>query len=204
MASTNSYGHFYLFLYAAHRLTSRLNGERKILSLASLALGNTFTVLRAWIAGLGEIPGLVYLFAGLLVINKKEPCWILLAGFLFGLAATTKVIYLSILASVATAECVQAWQERCIPWRRWGFLIAGAIPPLVLWAWTLLPHPLTPEYLQETYEYYRSPYKEGASTVIVNLKKFFTETTPMHFTGLFAIVLSWLYLTRRENHAICI
>jgi hypothetical protein len=190
-----------LFLLFTYRIVLKLNNGNKVLSLGSVALVATFLPFygHGLSGGLGEIPGLVYLFAGLLIYNRKERFMTVVAGLLFGLAATTKVIYFTVFAGVAVAEIWQAWRDRKIPYERWCLLILGALPTILVWGWSLLPHPLTREYLLQTYAYYHNPYKATSSFVWSNLKKFVTETTPIHFSILMGTVLGSIFIQKRSS-----
>ncbi len=141
--------------------------------------------------GLGEVPGLFFLLLGLLLFEKNKSWHIFLAGLSFGLCASTKVFYLVVLAALGVAEIWWAIKERRFLWKRWLLLGFGILLPLILWLRTLLPN-WSIEGIMHTVSYYHNPYNITLYP-FVNFIKFFTESTPIHFTLCFFALLCALY-----------
>lgn len=137
---------------------------------------------------LGEVPGLVYFLGGLLMLDKKKWWQIFLAGLLFGLAASTKSLYMLFIPALTGGEIWLAIKNKETNWRRWFYLAVGGFLPLILWVWTILPVDLSWRSLAEFVAYYRNPYNLATGSVIFkNFLRFFTETTPLHFLMLFGV-----------------
>lgn len=195
-----------LFLAAFLVLTFIL--VRRLSQSSAIAFGSILLVItflpfygNGLSGGIGEVAGLVYLFAGLLLLEKNKPWQVFLTGVFFGLAAATKVIYLSVVFCFIAAECWAAWRERGFPWKRWLVLSVGGAIPLIIWVTTLIPREGTLVDFFRTYAYYRNPYQATGHTFTTNLLKFFTETTPFHFLLLFCAVAAAFLMQRQwEDH----
>lgn len=187
-----------LFLFLAYSLVARLSGRQA--GAASVALAVTFLPFygNGLSGGLGEVAGLVYLFSGLLLLEKERPRQIFLAGLFFGLSAATKVFYLVVLAALAVSEIWFALAARRFPSKRWAMLAIGAALPLLVWARTLLPGGFSLAALSATLTYYSNPY-QVQNTALANLIKFVTESTPLHFTLLVIPLFVWYALRFREH-----
>lgn len=184
------------FLLLAYQFVKKNYGEFS--ALGSVALLVTFLPLYGnGKSGLGEIPGLVYLLGGLLLLEKKKPWQLLLAGLLLGLAAATKSLYIIIIPCLVAAELYASWKERPLPWRRWLMMSLGLTLPLLLWVYSLLPRPFSVSTLQETFRLYANPY-QAEHTVSRNFLRFVTETTPAHFLMLF-LAAGVFFVTRRPR-----
>jgi glycosyltransferase involved in cell wall biosynthesis len=168
------------FLIAAYALLRRWYGARQ--ALCGIALAVTFLPLygNGMSGGLGEVPGLLYFFLALFFLKKEKPWQMILCGLLFGLAAATKVFYLTVLGAFGASELMRAFRMRRVPIRRWLFLALGTLPPLLIWLRTLLPAGLTPAGAAQALKYYGNPY-DAANTIVPNVLRFVTETTPIHF-----------------------
>lgn len=194
-------GFLVMFAYLAYALAKKLYGKES--ALFSLALLVTFLPLYGnGKSVLGEIPGLVFFLAGLLLAGReREPAlppkadqsggWsTFLAGALFGLAAATKSSFLIMLVAVAVGEAYVMFQRKRFNLDRLLLLAIGASIPLMVWIWTLIPGEITAGLVQNVTDYYRNPY-DSEGTVLPNLKRFFTESTPLHYAlFLVAILIS--------------
>ena len=188
-----------LFLSCAWYFISRHYGRRA--AWLGVALAVTFLPFygNGLSGGLGEVPGLCFLFGSLIFLDAKKSWQIWLAGLLVGLCGATKVFYLVTLGALGVSELIFAIGQRQIPWKRWVLLGAGIVPPLVVWAYTLLP-PGTPlNQLASVLAYYKNPYAVQG-TLIPNLLKFITESTPLHFSIL-AATLAVAVVRRRRARA---
>lgn len=139
-------------------------------------------------SALGEIPGLTYFLLGLLWLDKRKPIQIFVTGLWFGLAASTKSLYILFLMSVAVGEIWFAIKNKKIDYQRWLLLAFGATIPLLILIFTLLPKEITNDFFQKTLQLYTNPYKVEHA-IGINLKRFFTESTPLHFALLWLTFL---------------
>lgn len=153
--------------------------------------------------GLGEVPGLVYLLAALLLFDTKSeganqsPWRLFFAGLFFGLCAATKVFYLTVLGAIAAAELWRAGIRHEWPWRRWLALGLGIAGPLIAWVFSLLPDGFSRASVEKALEYYRNPYAlEGVMSD--NLWRFVSESTPVHF-ALLAITVFVFFALRAKR-----
>lgn len=177
-----------LFLFLSFQLVKKYYGQNA--AAISLALLVTFLPLYGnGKSALGEVPGLTYFVAGLLLLDQKKFLRIFLAGLLFGLAAATKPVYLLFLASIGLAELFLAVKNRELAWRSWLVLALGMAAPLLGWIYTLFPEQVTPAFFEKTLQLYRNPYR-AEQTVLQNFTRFFTEATPIHFLALFGVFLA--------------
>lgn len=184
-----------MFLIGFLILTYRLVRSRSTSLVASLSILLIITFLPFYGnglgGGLGEVPGLFFLLLGLLLLEKKKATYIFFAGLIFGLCASTKVFYLVVLAALGVSEIWGAIRERRFLWKRWLILMLGIMPPLLLWLRTLIPE-LSIEGIIQTLSYYHNPYNIAIEPAH-NLIKFFTESTPVHFTLCFLAFIFCLY-----------
>ena len=185
----------------------------------SIALASTFLLVSfAPLYGvgksvIGEVPGLFYLTSGLLFLHSieteaaalrpgKRYIYALLAGFGFGLAASTKPVFLVITGAVAIALAL-----RFRFWRRHlrELLIgaAGFMLTLITWMGTQFGGSFNPLRLLT---FYANPYLVGSDTVVnfiqTNLLRFFTESTPAHFFLLSLAFLAFLSVKARAKEKI--
>ena len=131
-------------------------------------------------SALGEVPGLAYFLAALLWFDRKKPWQIFMTGFLFGLAAATKSIYMLFLVAAVGGEVWSACVQKKIDRKRWFWLGIGMLIPIVIWFITLLPEEVTASFFQKMAQLYSNPYKVE-HTIGTNVLRFFTESTPLHF-----------------------
>lgn len=189
----------FLFVFSAlfYQLTKKYYG--KWFALASFALLITFLPLYGnGKSVLGEIPGLVYFLGGLLMLDTKRSWQVFVMGLFFGLAAVTKPIYLLILAAVFSGEIWAAIKDKNIPYRRWLWMTGGAILPLFVWLYTLIPGHITRDYIANILSYYGNPYKTE-NTMIPNLFKFISESTPIHFALLLGVFIFSKIITKLRS-----
>lgn len=177
------------FVFLACRLAEKLYGRESTLFVFVLLVtflplyGNGKSIL-------GEIPGLVFFLAGLLLVSRERAGPAFFVGVLFGLAAATKSSFLIVLGAVVAGEAYAAFQQGRWNPRRLLYLAAGMSIPLVAWVFTLVPGESVPGLLQNAFEYYRNPYAVHG-TVFANLARFFTESTPLHYALLLLAMLAY-------------
>ena len=169
---------------------------------ALLSIGLLVTFLPFYGNGksvLGEVPGLTYFLGGLWILDdERGRGWrLFFAGILFGLAAATKPIYFLFVVSIGLYEIIRAIQNRIIEWRRWFLIGGGMSAPLSLWLYTVIPRGATYAYFSEAVNHYINPYRING-VIGVNIFRFISESTPIHFVLLFAIfALAILVLRKR-------
>lgn len=191
------------FLLAIGLLLRQWYGWRY--AAAGLALTVTFLPLYAhgMSGGLGEAPGLLYLFLALYFLQPWEekithPWRMFLSGLFFGLCGVSKIFYLVAIGAFGITELALAVMRKRLPWRRWVILAAGIVPPMLLWLRTLIPGGIRMEGIAQTLTYYKNPYATE-SAVLPNLLKFVTETTPMHFAFLTLVVFVFFIIQIRQK-----
>lgn len=198
-----------LFLFAFfslfYLLTRKYYGKN--CALVSLALLVTFLPLYGnGKSVLGEIPGLTYFLGALLMLDNKKRWQIFVTGLLFGLAAATKPIFLLFVISVAISEFLLAMKNKKCDFKYWILLSCGMAIPLLVWLYTIFPNAASFHHLSDVVSFYGNPYNTTNTNVILpNLLKFFTESTPIHFTLLLStfvfskIVVKPRTITRVES-----
>ncbi len=163
-----------------------------VAALASLALVVTFAPFYGnGKVLLGEVPGLVFFITGVFLMHgpyalKK----FLVAGLMFGLALASKPFFLIIAPAVLAGELFQRRVAAAEFWKRTVTLGVGVLPPLVVWAKTILV-PFSISTLLNTARFYSNSYAaSGFSDVVAtNFFRFFHEVTPIHFAILEVIVI---------------
>ena len=141
---------------------------------------------------LGDIPGLFFMSAGLLFFSYWEKKgfeykkYAILSGLFFGLAVATKPNFLVIGGGLLLAFLYN--RKKIITNIRpiLLFILSG----LILFFWWLYTQFNSISVLKEALAHYANPYaKENLSGLIwQNLLRFFTESTPIHFTILVLIL----------------
>jgi len=181
--------YLFIFIFLAYLLIKKYYGfKNALLSLLLMVFflplyGNGKSVL-------GEIPGLVFILGGLLLVDKEKKYQVFLTGLLFGLGAATKPIYLLFVISLVVSEIWLSLQKRKFDFKRWAMLGAGGVLPLLIWLATIVPNIFDIQSVYHFFIYYSNPYNVGASSVIgKNIIRFFTESTPLHFLLLFVTFL---------------
>lgn len=190
-----------LFLAVAYKLVRRLGAKE--FAMAGLALIVSFAPFYGnGKAVLGEVPGLFYFLAGLLVLPQEYKLKkIFLAGILFGLSATTKPFFLILIPAVVLGEIYGYWKNKKELLYRLICLGAGLVLPLLIWLKIILPD-LSFSELASIVSYYSNSYasQEFGSLVLSNILRFFTEKTPLHFFLLFiAITVAGLIRLKKKE-----
>lgn len=177
----------FLFAFAVlfYLLTKKYYGRN--CALVSLALLVTFLPFYGnGKSVLGEIPGLTYFLAALVMLDKNKNWQIFVTGLLLGLAAATKSIFLLFVISVVISEFLWAIKNKKCNFKYWILLGCGMAIPLLAWLYTLFPNIASFRYLFETISLYSNPYNTK-NIILPNLLKFFTESTPVHFALLLIV-----------------
>lgn len=193
----------FLFLLAAYLLVKKLYSKQAaILALALIIsfvpfYGNGKNVL-------GEIPGLFYFLAGLLLLSESWR-WkrLFFAGVFFGLSAATKPFFLIVLPAVLAGELYFGYKNKALGkefWKRIGIMAAGVFLPLIGWLATILPE-FSLKGLVSMVNYYSNSYAATnfGSLIVSNFLRFFSETTPLHFLLLFLALFSVYWLKQKKG-----
>ncbi len=161
---------------------------------------------------LGEVPGLFYFFLGLLLLTslpplgKKRVWCAILGGVILGLGASAKSVYLLMVPAVGIAYLFRylrkelpTREERLTPL----FVALGMTGALLVFVFTQFGGP---GGFSGVSTHYVNPYyvQDITSVVISNLKRFVTESTPIHFL-LLSVVSVWFFagkLKKREPIAL--
>jgi len=153
----------------------------------------------------GEVPGLVFLVFGALLLlyleessfrdNYHSKKWAILSGLAFGLSASTKPIFLVILPIsllITLFFWIKKVENRKILW----FFVLGFILPVILWAFI---HVSTVDlfliFISKSFHLASnidSPATPLIKTIFTNFLRFFTESTPILFSFLFCTVVTAL------------
>lgn len=187
------------FVAAFYLVARRLYGNK--VSLWSLALLAAFSPLYGDGKNfLGEVPGLCYFMWSiwcLLRVEIAKRTWplALLAGLLAGLAVSAKPIYLLLLPAFGLAFILQAklffkeYRGRIIL----AWFSAGAIITVMIWLITQFGFSHTP--LLDIIHHYRNPnyVSDTHSDIMMNLKRFVTESTPIHFLLLSILAAAYFF-----------
>ncbi len=152
-------------------------------------------------AVLGEIPGLLYLLIGLLLISNASLPKLFAAGIFFGLSAATKPFFLIIIPALLVGEIYAHRSSAKELTRRLPPLLAGAAAPLILWLYLTLQTPIFASF-KTAIAYYSNSYASSGFLGIIgnNILRFFTETTPIHFALLLIVAITAVAIKiKREN-----
>jgi len=151
---------------------------------------------------LGEVPGLFFLIAGVLILSylprlSKNNFWLsLLAGIVLGMAVSVKPSYLPLLPALAVGLAVN-WRVFFTTRKGRETLIAGVVgllAAMVIWVLTQFD---TSASVARIFKHYSNPYyvSDWLSVILLNLKRFFIESTPLH-SFLLLIVAAWFFVKR--------
>ncbi len=191
----------YLWLFCAllFILVRRLS-SREWAPWLAVALVATFAPLYGnGKAVLGEVPGLVFLLAGILVLPREFKPWrVIGAGILFGLSIASKPFFLIIGPAILASELYFYWSDKKNLVKRLGLLAVGALGPVVGWLATILPS-FSLSALGTTGNYYANSYAASGFLQILgaNIVRFVSESTPIHF--LFGMVALGIFLKKRRS-----
>jgi 4-amino-4-deoxy-L-arabinose transferase-like glycosyltransferase len=139
----------------------------------------------------GEIPGFLFLLAGLsfwLLSEKKYRFFV--AGILWGLAIVTKPSVFLLMIPALVVACIVERKE----WFGRLFQTAlGMIPAVIAWVFIVLPKPFATETWSSIATFYKNPYSSSVSqNVVANLLGTFHNPTLIYF-GFFGILLVYVW-----------
>jgi 4-amino-4-deoxy-L-arabinose transferase-like glycosyltransferase len=198
-------GFILVLAFLSFLLVRSVAGENE--ALAAVALIVTFPSLYGYGKNvLGEVPGMVYAFLALFAIVSLErrrwrgTGWYMVAGMATGLTAATKPIFLLFPFALAVVALCRV-REPVVRRGDVVVFIAAFSAPLLLWAHLQFGGQ---DVFSEIMSHYGNPYAEQSIAVIVlqNLRRFFTEMTPIATAicvGLWMV--SW-YLRQKRNERV--
>lgn len=201
-------GFLFVLLIAMYLAASQTFGRRA--AMLSVALLVTHASLYAYGKPvMGEIPGLAYLTIflfglGLLENNrtgrslKQSLLLVIIASLALGLAAVTKPVYL--VALPAAGITLFLFRKR-LPITR-TTIIASIITLLICGGTWLATQFSLQDNAQEVLLFYRNPYliQDVGGVILANLKRLFTEGTPLYVVGLYAVwTLSILFRMKKRD-----
>ena len=184
------------FVLCFYFLVRKLYGSKH--ALLSLLLLSMFSPLYGnGVNFLGEVPGLFY-FTGALLLSaysfsdkiKQNISLIFITGVLFGLAISAKPIYILIIPALGVAFLI-----------KWKFFLKskqglkllsifsfGLLIPLAYWWYTQFGPTVS---FGRVFQHYSNPYyiTDYYFVITGNLKRFVTESTPMHFIVMLVLAL---------------
>ena len=154
---------------------------------------------------LGDIPGLLFMSIGLLGylyweksdFKNNKPA--IFSGLAFGLAVATKPNFLVLGGGILLALFLNRKILKSNLKQLGLFLISGLIP----FVWWIVSQFTSISVIQRVFEHYANPYaNESVSSLFIpNLIKFFTETTPLHFTLLgMVLLISIIFRIKNKTH----
>jgi 4-amino-4-deoxy-L-arabinose transferase-like glycosyltransferase len=133
---------------------------------------------------LGEVPGLFFLTLTLLFLHRLERSsyadlrMYVLSGLAAGLCIVTKPIFILLLPAVGIVLSVRF---RSIPIRWGGFAVACAFFLIPVAVWVRMQFGVSAS-ISGTLNFYLNPYDVGnvSSLAFENIRRFFTELTPLY------------------------
>jgi len=186
----------YLFLFAgaSYLLVYKWFGkESALMTLALIVVflpfyGNGKSVL-------GEVAGLFYLLAGLYYLDSKKLWRLFVAGLFLGLSVATKPFFLLVLPALFVGEVYKVIKSGARQPSAYIMLIFSGFIPLLFWFWIINPN-FTLSNIISTLGYYSNSYADNTNIyqlIFSNLKRFVSETTPLHFIVML-IASVWLII----------
>lgn len=198
-----------LLLAAAYCLSKTLFGWK--FAVATLAILTTFPPLYGnGKSVLGETPGLLYLFAALILWNiaksagDKKYLWLILSGLFAGLCLVTKPMFF-LLAPALLIGIIVEWRRRTLMPKDILVWIAACIAPFIIWMFVQI----TPgESLANLISYYASPYSYNStaaaspgmlSVVWQNFKSIFNNMNTLYTLGIMLVWVGSLFVRKRSK-----
>jgi hypothetical protein len=125
----------------------------------------------------------------LVLPNDYRPKKLLLAGLLAGFSVATKPAFLLVIPAFLVGEIYHYKFSKGFFYRRLFFVVLGALIPLLVWFYIILPS-FDLKIFFQMLNFYANSYacNDLLKQVFLNLKRFFIESTPLHFLLLLAVV----------------
>lgn len=155
----------------------------------------------------GEVPGLFFLVLGVYFllyleesgfVNKKWAIW---AGLALGLASSTKALYLTFI-TVAIILFIIFWYKKIDNKKIFLYFSAGYLAPIILWFFIHFGFSVSFFEIVKSYLYFAGSHGTGLSvfdTVVKNILRFFTESTPVLFGVTLGVVFISLIIKYKKN-----
>ena len=142
---------------------------------------------------LGEIPGFVFLLAGLFLLITKNKS--VAAGLFFGLAIVSKPsIYILIAPALVLAALFinRDLRKEIFP------ILAGMGPSLALWVFFAFPDPFSIDTWKQVLLFYQNPATSASilGNFIHNISLFISHTTLLYFLLISIFIGGTIYLKR--------
>lgn len=194
--------YIFLFVIAAYLLTRRLFGG-DIAAWSILLISSLPMLYGIGKSVLGEVPGLFFLMLSLLALwylersGYRSRNWYIAAGLATGLCIVTKPIFLLLMGGFFIAYLLRLKKIRL----EWRGVVLGSLTllvPVVLWF--CLQFGLTSS-AQVVLPFYSHPYgtQSLSQTIIQNVLRFFTESTPIYSLGLLLVWAAALWVRRKKE-----
>lgn len=194
-----------LFLFAFFIVAYFLGKQQmpKILAALSLLLLASFAPIYGNGKNvLGEIPGLVFLLAGLLGAGMIERgvrtvTLFLLTGLFFGLCVVTKPIFILVIPALVMPLYFYRQMLLRSP-KLWALAVTAFFAPVLAWLWIQF----SGDSFASILSIYMDPHSTlSVNSVVGNLKRFVTESQPIYFMVLFvAWLASFGIRLRKKSH----
>lgn len=140
----------------------------------------------------GELPGFFFLIWGLYFLLNKNKTNYTLTGALFALSAVSKPsIFLLLFPSFVLYLLFADRGQFFLKSIKFGL---GALIPILIWIWLAFPEPFSLTTWVEASNFYLHPYGadySAFSKILENVKLFFTHSTLIYFSTLFAMIVYW-------------
>lgn len=154
---------------------------------------------------LGEVPGLFFLVSGILLFSylprlDKKNIWLsFVCGIVLGMAVSVKPSYLPLLPALAVGILFN-WRVFFLTRKGRETMIAGLVglaTTLAVWVLTQFGDSTS---IARIFSHYSNPYyiSDWLSVILLNLKRFFIESTPLH-SLLLLILATWFFIKRFWN-----
>lgn len=197
------------FLLSVYYLVRRLYGIKEafysalLISLFSPLYGNGKSFL-------GEVPGLFYFVSGLFLLNcaltadrKRNFLLFFFGGLSCGLAVCSKPTFLVILPAMAIG-ILWKWRQflsTATQCKNTVLMLAGMAAALLFWVFSQFDA-LTS--VGRIFGHYSNPYyiKDIWPIIFLNLRRFVTETTPLHFLLLFLVAGFFLIVKIKRRRSL--
>lgn len=176
--------YFLGFIAVAYRVTLRLFGFKYAI-WATLLLATFLPLYGNGRAVLGETPGIFWLLCGVLLYtqfeSRKKSSLLFFSSFCWGLAVATKPFY-ALLVPGYIFILYSAYKSYGITIKQSVYALIYFAMPLLVWFYFAMGLAALID-LRGTFSYFLNSYAadEFQPAILQNLRRFFTEATPIHF-----------------------
>ncbi len=143
----------------------------------------------------GEIPGFLFLIAGMYTLLKKEAYY--LTGVLWGIAVVTKPSVFGLIVPAIFIVSILDWRS-FFP-KLWKIAL-GMAPAALAWIFLVLDNPFLKSAWISIFNFYQNPYSSAfGNNVMQNIKNIPHSTTLIYFGFLFAIIVIVRFLVQEKK-----